>query len=87
MTILQTLMPNPGRVKLCVFCGSVLKRRTLDTPAVIKVRLKEYEERTKPIFGFLKKRGYVIHNIDGEPLPFQVSKKIMRVIELGMKKN
>lgn len=64
------------KVSICPFCGGKLYRRTLDKPKIIKVRLKEYRERTLPIQKEFKKRGYKIININGEPLPEKVHKKI-----------
>lgn len=78
LTILQTLLPSTKHLKFCPFCGSKFGQRKDDKLGVIKVRLKEYDERTKPIFGFLKKHGYGLKNINGEPLPYQVSAAILR---------
>lgn len=66
--------------KHCPRCGGFLYRRTIDNPAVIKVRLKEYDERTKPIFKFVKKHGYRIRIIDGKPAPYKVFEKVARVL-------
>lgn len=66
--------------KHCPRCGGLLYRRTLDTPKVIAVRLTEYNERTKPIFTFVKKRGYRIRTIDGRPAPYKVFEKVARVL-------
>ena len=67
-----------GRLKMCPFCGGKLYRRILDKPEIIKVRLKEYRERTLPIQKELKKRGYKIININGEPLPEKVFQAIFK---------
>jgi len=69
--------------KACPICASPLKRRTLDTPEIIKTRLKEYAERTAPILAGLKKRGYRLNKINGEPLPYAVFKNIIRKIKLS----
>ncbi len=65
----------------CPLCDAPLRRRSLDVPEVIKVRLKEYEERTAPILDGLKERGYVIHEIDGEPAPFKVFEIVKKNLE------
>jgi len=85
LTILITLLPHPKHLKSCPFCGSRLKKRSDDNPKVIKVRLKEYESRTRPVFGFLKKRGYSLHMINGEPLPYKVSTAILQSLKVGIK--
>ncbi len=61
----------------CPFCGGKLRKRVLDKPEIIKVRLREYESRTKPIIKELKKRDYKIVAIDGIPLPYKVHQKII----------
>ena len=66
----------------CPFCAAVLRKRTLDNPETIKIRLKEYHERTSPIFGGLKKHGYKLHQINGELLPYKVFKSIIAKIKL-----
>ncbi|MBS3903686.1 MAG: nucleoside monophosphate kinase [Anaplasmataceae bacterium] len=62
--------------KHCPVCGGPFYKRSLDNPEVIKVRLKEYQERTRPIFDYLRKRGYTIHVVDGRPAPFEIFNKI-----------
>lgn len=64
--------------KHCPICAGPFYRRTLDKPEVIKVRLKEYAERNIPVFGFLRRRGYRILNVDGMPAPYKVFQKIYR---------
>lgn len=70
-----------GRLEHCAFCGAPLRRRTLDKPEVIKVRIKEYRERTQPILNRLKKMGYKINLINGEPAPYKVFKNISKNLE------
>ncbi len=66
----------------CPLCGGALKTRTVDNPAVFETRIKEYEERTAPILEALKKRGYTITEIDGNPLPFDVFAEIKQKLGL-----
>jgi adenylate kinase len=67
----------PGhKAKRCPVCAGSFYKRSLDKPSVIKVRLKEYEERTFPIFKFAKKRGYRVIRIDARPAPFKVTERI-----------
>lgn len=63
-------------VKKCAFCDSKVRKRTLDKPEIIKVRLKEYKERTLPILKRLKKLGYKINFINGELPPYKVFQDI-----------
>lgn len=69
-------MPIKFRKPNCPICGGKLKHRVLDKPEIIKVRLKEYQGRTEPIFKLMESRGYKIIDINGEPLPFEVFKQI-----------
>lgn len=66
----------------CPLCGGKLRTRTLDKPEVIKTRLKEYENRTKPITTELKKRGYKILEIDGEPAPDKVHFAVLKKLKI-----
>ncbi|MEK7555244.1 MAG: nucleoside monophosphate kinase [Patescibacteria group bacterium] len=67
-----------AELKICPFCGSKLYRRTLDKSEIIKIRLKEYQERTLPIPKELKKQGYRVIRINGEPLPGKVTQSILK---------
>lgn len=62
---------------LCSMCGGVLKKRLLDTKELMQVRVKEYKERTEPIFIYLKNKGYEIMEIDGEVSPNEVAQNII----------
>jgi adenylate kinase len=66
--------------KTCPFCGAPLRKRSLDNPETIKIRLEEYKNRTQPILEELKKRGYVINFINGEPEPFKVFEEVKQKI-------
>lgn len=68
--------------KTCPLCGAELRKRTVDNPAVFETRIKEYEERTKPIVTELKKRGYKINDIDGTPMPFKVFDDVKKALNL-----
>lgn len=65
----------------CPVCGGPFYKRTLDNPATIKVRLKEYKERTEPIFGFMKKKGIKVVKLDATPAPYKVFEKIVKAIK------
>ncbi|MCL4437581.1 nucleoside monophosphate kinase [Patescibacteria group bacterium] len=79
-TLLSHYYPikNP---KICPVCAGKFYRRTLDNPEVIKVRLKEYENRTKPIFDLTKKRKYKVKEINGTPAPYKVFQKNLEIIK------
>ncbi len=68
------------KFKICPFCGGKIKHRLDDNKKSILVRLKEYHERTTPIFKELIKRGYKIHKIDGRPMPYKIHESIVAKI-------
>jgi len=69
-------------LKYCPKCGGKIVTRALDEPAIIQTRIKEYQERTEPIYEFLNLRNIKIHRIDGEPLPEIVTENILKSIHL-----
>lgn len=71
------------KLKFCPLDGSrLLKRKGLDDLQTIKVRLKEYKERTLPILEYLKKRGYQIITVSGSPPPAVVFKNILKKLKI-----
>jgi len=64
----QPIVYSPENEKLteCPKCGGKLVRRVLDKPEVIKVRLKEYQKRTEPIYQFWKERGIKVIDIEAD---------------------
>ncbi len=74
-TLLTKYYPT-AHAKYCPVCAGPFYKRTLDDVKVIAVRLKEYRERTEPIFGFLKKRGYRIRILDAAPAPYKIFLKL-----------
>lgn len=78
MQLLSVLKVKQTR---CPFCGGLLRRRTLDKPEVMKVRLQEFSNRTKPILKELKKRKFAVHNINANALPYKIFEKITSIID------
>ena len=64
--------------KHCPFCGSLLFKRTLDKPEVIKKRLQQYRDRTQPILKELRKEKIRIIKIDATPMPGKVFGSILK---------
>jgi len=81
----QCGLPKLESVSLphCPLCAGPMRTRSLDNPEIIKVRLKEYRDRTYPIVAQMKKKGFSISKIDGEPLPYKVSDKVVKALKLG----
>ncbi len=65
-------------LRSCPFCGGKLMKRVQDKPSIIKNRLKEYEERTKPVIKGIRAKGFKVIKIDGRPKPTAVFNKINR---------
>lgn len=76
-SILGTKFKN---IKICPFCGTKLVKRTLDKPEVIKGRLQQYRDRTRPIFAEMRRRGIKIRKIDASPMPAVVFQNIAKHI-------
>jgi adenylate kinase len=67
---------------LCPLDGSKLVRREgLDEPETIKIRLKEYAERTFPIFDYFSKNGFEIKKVNGEQTPADVHKNVLEAVK------
>lgn len=81
----QCGLPKLESVSLphCPLCAGPMRTRSLDNPEVIKVRLKEYRDRTYPIVAEMKKRGFTVSRINGEPLPYKVSQNVVKALKLS----
>jgi adenylate kinase len=70
------------KLKRCPLDGSrLIKRGKLDKPETIKVRLKEYKERTLPVIEYLKKEKIKIEKINGSPPPAIVFENILKKLK------
>jgi adenylate kinase len=71
-----------GRIKfkICPFCGGKIVHRVDDNRETIITRLREYKQRTQPIFKELERRKYKIYKIDGAPMPAEIHQKIIAKI-------
>lgn len=68
-------------LSVCPLDGSKLVRRKgLDDPEVIKVRLKEYKERTFPLVEYFKKEGIEVKKINGEQSVADVFADVLKAI-------
>jgi len=66
----------------CPLDGSkLIKRKGLDDPETIKVRLNEYRERTLPIVDFLGKQQLKVEKINGSPVPLVVFENILKALK------
>ncbi len=65
----------------CPLDGSVLvRRKDLDDPETIKVRLDQYKERTLPLFDYFTENGFDIHKVNGEGSVAKVHEEILKFL-------
>jgi adenylate kinase len=70
------------RLEFCPLDGSkLLKRKGLDDADSIKVRLKEYKERTLPLVKYFKQQGLAVKELSGSLAPSKVFENILKVID------
>lgn len=71
-----------AKLTRCPLDGSKLKRRKgLDKPETIKVRLKEYKNRTFPLVEYFRKQGFKVKKVKGEQSVAGVFKDILKAIK------
>lgn len=72
-----------SRLKKCPLDGSKLVRRKgLDDPETIKVRLKEYQDRTLPLVDYFKQQGLAVKEIEGEQSVADVFKDVLNALKI-----
>jgi len=70
------------KLTLCPLDGSkLMKREGLDDPEIIKIRLKEYKERTFPLINYFEKENLEVKQVDGSPSPAVVFEKILKILK------
>ncbi|MCX6790839.1 MAG: nucleoside monophosphate kinase [Candidatus Gribaldobacteria bacterium] len=63
----------------CAFDGSdLVKRKGLDDPETIKIRLTQFEERTMPILKYCEENGYKVSKVNGEGSVAKVFERIIK---------
>jgi len=71
------------KLERCPIDNSLLvKRKDLDDPETIKVRLKEYSERTAPMFDYFKQNGYAVSEINGESSIEEVFNNVLKALNI-----
>jgi len=69
-------------LSICPLDGSkLIKRAGLDDPETIKIRLKEYKERTFPLVDYFKAEGLKVSEINGEQSVSDVYKDISQALK------
>ncbi len=67
----------------CPLDGSKLIVRVLDNVEVMKVRIKEYKERTLPLIDYFKEEGLNIKEVKGKQTPAELHEDILKVLEIS----
>ena len=78
--IRHSVLYSQETVKLtkCQLDGSKLVKRKDDNPEVIKVRLKEFQDRTVPLLKLFEKQGLIVDKINGSLSPADVFHAILK---------
>ncbi len=79
-SVCSTAVAASAKPRHCSICMGKLRQRSDDKVEVIKKRLIEYKKRTFPIIAALKKHGYRVIKISGEPLPEKVHRRINNIL-------
>ncbi len=82
--IRHPILYNKETVKLtkCPLDGSkLIRRKGLDDPETIKIRLKEYKERTIPLIDYFKGEGVRVREINGEQSVADVFNDILKAVK------
>lgn len=70
----------PRKPGVCDRCGSALVQREDDQEEVVRKRLQEYEEKTRPLVDYYRRASLLV-NVDGEGPIEEVSERIVEAIE------
>ena len=81
--VTHSILYNKETVKLtkCPIDGSKLFHRKDDNPEIIKVRLKEYREKTFPVFQVFRKNGIKVKEINGEQSVADVFSDVLKALK------
>ena len=74
---------KPEQESICDKCGGRLYQRNDDNVTSFKNRYKVYEEKTKPLLDYYKKKG-ILYVINGDDSVESIAKKIDKVLKEGM---
>jgi len=74
--------PETKKLKFCPLDGSkLIRRKGLDDPQTIKIRLKEYRERTLPLVEYLEERGLKVKKINGQGSVSKIFERILKTLK------
>ncbi len=73
--------PETENLTICPLDGSVLEKRVMDDPEKIKIRLREFSEKTVPIIDYLQSKKINILRVDGTGSVSDVFFRILKEVE------
>jgi adenylate kinase len=65
----------------CDICGHDLITRPDDTPGALDARLRDYDEKTRPVLELFRRKE-VVHDVDARPAPEDVQIAIRHALDL-----
>ncbi len=74
-------LPETRDLTVCPIDGSTLEKRVMDDPETIKVRLKEFREKTFPVIENLSSQGIKVSRVDGVGTINDVLFRILKEVE------
>jgi adenylate kinase len=74
----RDFMP-PREQGVCDDCGGVLKVRSDSSEEIVRQRLEEYHEKTRPLVEFYEERG-LLKRVDASPSPEDVTKATQDIL-------
>jgi adenylate kinase len=72
---------RPAVADTCDVCGGGLVLRPDDNPEAVSVRLRDYEDKTRPIVDLFRRKEIVV-SVDGTRAAADVQREIRRDLEL-----
>ena len=72
---------RPEQEGRCDICGHELVTRSDDTPEALDARLKDYNEKTRPVLELFRRKEFV-HDIDARPSADEVQQSIRTALGL-----
>ena len=68
---------RPAQSDTCDVCKGRLVQRQDDTPEAVEARLRDYDEKTRPILDLFRRKEYVV-TVDGTRTPEEAQKEVRR---------
>ena len=77
--VFHELFRKPKVDGVCDHCGAKLIQREDDRPEAIRVRMKAYEDSTRPLIDFYAKRDLLI-SVSADGTPDEICERTMKLL-------